>query len=344
MPVNKTKLIWGTGTGIVLAAIGSGLWYWKWVLSEQPRIDFVMEALTIVAFVLAFVTYFDAKEQGRKLGSIYESVYTKFGGVFPEHLEILTRHIELASSFVYVIWDAVDIGSYVQPATHRRFYTAVLEAAQRIQARQATDGRTAGSGGVRFLLWGEPRAITRAASSGTRHDRTLAFCAHAAAHDAFQQRFPEILRQRHPDADPRDFAPFVGDLRGVDFESEAVARNFERYQMCYHDFVADMFMNQGVEIHVRTPADAANFFWVADDGKGGINGGFLLLTPSRPAPAFSTSDPVLIDNLLRIFRAAWESSDAAPYRGARAQLLAERPQGAAQAGDDWVAGMQPEHA
>ena len=115
----RTKFIAIVVVAGILILIG-GIIYWKWVHRYADIFDFGMQIITVIAFILAFWSFYEAITQGEKLRSIYESVDTKYIGDFPNHISTLIEHIEQANCFVYILWDAVDIGSYVAPELHDR--------------------------------------------------------------------------------------------------------------------------------------------------------------------------------------------------------------------------------
>lgn len=62
-----------------------------------------------------------------------------------------------------------------------------------------------------------------------------------------------------------------------------------------------------------TATHTGNLFWLADVRNARAQGGFLLITPGEPAPAFCTADPNLVGQLDRIFSSYDQT--ATPYLG-----------------------------
>ncbi len=292
-----------------------GLCNWKWVVGHAALLDdSIMQILTIVAFILAFRAYFEAKNQGEKLRSIYESVDTKYVDVFPKHLGLLIDHIGQANDFVCILWDAVDIGSYVYPSYHDRLVSELIKAADRI-ARNESE-----LGGVRFLLWGKPKAISQAGVNVLNKDKAKEFCVHVSKKEEFIKQLP-ILLQKYKNTEKgntvcdNDLIPFINSEKPIDFSCKNMEIFFQVFQLCYHDYIANLL---GKKISVRIneklgdhSIPSANFFWISDNGKGGVHGGFLLLTPGEAAPAFCTSDPNLTNTLKYIFDSNFNK--ALPY-------------------------------
>lgn len=299
-----------------------------------------MAILTVVAFVLALGAFFDAKRQGERLATIYESVDTKYEGVFPAHLDLLIRHVKQAKSFVCIVWDAVDIGSYVDPEKHNPLVDALVAAGERLRD----------SGQVRFLIWGEPQAISQAGAGSFKTRKARAFCynvrCNARGSQFYNQLKDEGLLDKYnqefadtPRLTVEDFAPFRKPIvYDKESEGEEGRRVFTIYQLCYHDYVASLLADSGVEIRVLRDIGAtplpqsalasqrgcgpdetrkpwlppANLFWLADDEHDRTQGGFLFLAPGHDAPAFRTADRQLTDHLHDLFSANYHDH-AKPY-------------------------------
>ncbi len=291
-----------------IVVIVVSIFHWTFVKSYAPEIDFAMQIITIIAFVLAFVAYLDAKEQSKQLGSIYESVYTKYIGTFPKHIELLVKHVSTATNNIYIAWDAVDIGSYVSPALHEEFLSEIVKAAIRIRTAKGDEWA-----GVKFLILGTPQAISSAGGTGqtsTDTGKRREFCRHVAQNNAFLTDLPNLF-EKYAASSGLNFANDIEPLRNAHSEKalseKTTAKQFAVYQLCYHDFVANLLHMNGVDVRILLQGDDAsspppNFFWVTDDGAGDAQGGFLLPASSTSAPAFKTSDPNLLGNLVDVFK------------------------------------------
>lgn len=314
MPKSRLSLVLVL-SAITIILILLGLCNWEWVFSHPSRtVDLAMDYLTIIAFILALKAYFDARDQGKKLLSIYESIDTKYVDVFPKHLNLLIDHIGKANDFICILWDAVDIGSYVKPRSHDRLVSELIKAADRITRNSN------GTGEVKLLLWGRPKAISQAGATGFSEDKANEFCKHVSNNKIFIEQLPLIL-ERHKQTDKnkpvnhKDLIPFISADKPINFGGENVKDLFNVFQLCYHDYIANLLHYNKVSVRIietlvdgsekpdKGPIPSANFFWILDNGKGGDQGGFLLLTPGEDAPAFCTTDPNLTRNLQHIFDA-----------------------------------------
>lgn len=323
--MNKAGMMWTITSAVIMAAmIAFGLRYWNFIVNYDKQIDFVMQIITIAAFILAFVAYLDAKKQGLKLGSIYDSVYTKYIGTFPKHIELLVKHINASNEKIYIAWDAVDIGSFVNPSVHEQFLASITNAIERINLESNSK-----ASGVKFLLLSKPMAVSSAGGIFVIADnleKVNEFCFHAAQNKAFIESL-HVLYKKYSSTDGLDFdndvLPFTTyhthtfPLRGKD-------KAFEVYQLCYHDFIALRLHYAGVDVRILNNAnnnDSApqNFFWVADNGVGSFQGGFLLPASKKSAPAFMTSDPKLIENLSDTFMEHFDNAKKYIREGAVAE-------------------------
>ena len=306
-PKAKSPPLLGIALSIVTIFLSLLIPYkWEWVVSHPERtVDLVMYYLTIVAFILAFKAYFDARDQGEKLLSIYESVDTKFAGVFPKHLSLLINHISQADDFVYILWDAVDIGSYVSPSLHDSLVLELINAADRM-AISSNESKK-----IKFLLWGSPKARSQAGVNELNQNKANEFCKHVSKTEEFIKQLP-ILFEKYKNTDKyklvsdKDLIPFFNPEKSIDFNGKNVDLSFEIFQLCYHDYVANRLVDKKISVRIieklgDSSLPSANFFWISDNGKGRDHGGFLLLTPGEYAPAFITSDPTLTSTLKMIF-------------------------------------------
>lgn len=316
-PKAKSPPLLGIGLSIITIFLALLIPYkWEWVVSHPVRtVDLIMYYLTIIAFVLAFKAYFDARDQGEKLLSIYESVDTKFAGVFPKHLSLLIKHIRQAEDFIYILWDAVDIGSFVSPEFHDLLILELINAADRM-AISTNDSKK-----INFLLWGSPKAISQAGVAKLNQSEANRFCKHVSKIETFINQLP-VLLDKYKNIDKyklvcnNDLIPFFTPAKPIDFHSANVDIIFELFQLCYHDYVAKRLVDKNISIRIIEQLEdgsfpSANFFWVSDNCNGKDQGGFLLLTPGEEAPAFITSDPNLTNTLKVIFNSNFRR--AQPY-------------------------------
>jgi predicted GNAT superfamily acetyltransferase len=255
----------------------------------SPIIQIVAPSLTILSLVLAGRSVIKSEQ-------LANSLSTRFIGTFPDCLDHITKLVNEAENYIYVLWDAADPGSYIKPEAHRRFLGAIVDAVHRKVK-------------VKFLVWGDPQAITYAAEQkDTKLEarQVQTFCELRAQEEGFLERLRCLFAKRYPDRtnlkDVEELLtqPFHGNntLLATD-EGKAL---FTALLLCYHDWIVERLQNEGVRVVVNKgendkPPIPDNFFWITD----GKQAGFALLCPGKNAPAFYTRDNNLVDTLKDLF-------------------------------------------
>lgn len=264
-------------------------------------VELMVGAIDVIALSFAIKATTDSKKVLNQTRLISDSVSTRFIGTFPEQVEKLAELVSRANTSVHVLWDAADMGSYVNPPSHLTLLNALVERAR------------FGVKDITFLVCGDPQNVSRATAArmrGYNASDVRRFC-ESISRPAFLSRLSNLRDSltRSRDVTSLDNINHVINARGFSenmsvSEASEAQRAFSDLQACYHSWVVELLEMSGATVNIVTEGKDGQrlepevFFFVVDSSEAI----FLLTCPNMDALAFRTRDPKLVETFEDIFK------------------------------------------
>lgn len=237
--------------------------------------------------------------------AIYDSLSTRYIGLFPAQLKAITALVKQAKSSIDTLWDAVDPGSYVNTQEHLRLLHALIQ-------KSHDDVK------IRYIIWGAPQLISRASRARNETRDELRLHARDFACGVSQKPFLDQVGRLAGQLTSGAAEAAAGitklleslSAKALDekiFEHSDFKDTLKAAQRCYHEWVTDRLIAEGVDVKVYSTGSNGEsiepeyFFWIADRDEPTAEAILLLICPEQDALAFRTRDPNLVQRLGRIF-------------------------------------------